>query len=88
MPNTELLRVSSNTLCSCEYKGDDSLHFIDAKTIQAVVAMVPHTTAIGPGERYFLVEKPGFDVALMAGIEEELLEESRASLTSHNNTDT
>jgi len=74
-PHANLLRVSSNTLCSCEYQGDGALRFIDIKKIQAVVSMVPHTPIVGPQEpteRYFLVEKPGFDVALMGGINEEM----------------
>jgi len=37
--------------------------------------MVPHTPIVGPQEPtewYFLVEKPGFDVALMGGINKEM----------------
>ena len=37
--------------------------------------MVPHTPAINgqdAHERFFLVEKPGLDVAVMAGAEESL----------------
>jgi len=81
-PDTDLLDLSSNTLCSCEYQGDKDLQFIDVKTIQAVVAMVPHKPVIGPQEpveHYFLVEKPGFDVSQMTGIEEELLGDSEES---------
>jgi hypothetical protein len=53
------------------------LQFIDVKMIQSIVAMIPHMPAIGsqePTQRYFLVEKPGLDIALMAGIQEELLD--------------
>ena len=76
-PHADMLHVSSNTLCSCEYQGDNTLECVDVKTIQAMVSMVPHTPAIGPQatQHYFLVEKPGFNVALMAGIEEELPDE-------------
>lgn len=39
--------------------------------------MIPHSPVIGgqeAHERFFMVEKPGFDVALMAGsIEEDIL---------------
>ena len=52
-----------------------ALRFIDVKTIQAVVSMVPHTPVIQglPAEgRFFLVEKPGLDVAVMTGAEEDL----------------
>lgn len=61
-------------LWSCEYQGDESLQFINIKTIQSVVVMIPHRIAL-PGflpssERFFLVEKPGLDVAVMAGVQE------------------
>jgi len=61
-------------LWSCEYRGDSALEFIDVKCIQAVVAMVPHAPEIDgqeTRERFFLVEKPGLDVAVMAGAEED-----------------
>lgn len=64
-----------NTLWSCEYQDDLGLKFIDVKTIQAVVAMIPHRPVIEgcpPSERFFLVEKPGLDVAVMAGAEEDM----------------
>jgi hypothetical protein len=54
--------------------GDEALRFIDVKAIQSVVAMVPHRPVMesqAEKERFFLVEKPGFDVALMAGVEED-----------------
>ncbi len=89
MPHRELLRISSNTLYSCEYKGDNALRFIDAKIIQAVVAMVPHMPAIGhqvPSERFFLVEKPRFDVAVMTGVEDELEGEPEDAVASDDNT--
>ena len=91
MPHRELLRLSSNTLYSCEYKGDNALHFIDVKTIQAVVAMVPHTSVIGhqePSERFFLVEKPRFDVAVMNGFEDKLEGKPEGAVLSNNNTTT
>jgi len=73
-PDKYLLDISANTLWSCKYRNDGALKFIDVKTIQSVVAMIPHRPEI-PGlplsERFFLVEKPGLDVAIMAGIEED-----------------
>ena len=74
-PDQTLLLISANTLCSCEYQGDDALRFINVKTIQAVVAMIPHRPEIEgrpPSERFFLVEKPGLDVAIIAGVEEDV----------------
>ena len=64
-----------NTLWSCNYLGDSALKFIDVKTIQSVVAMIPHSPPIDgwqAEDRFFLVEKPGFDVALMSGTEEDM----------------
>jgi hypothetical protein len=45
-PEPRLLKASHNTLWSCEYQGDTALQFIKAKTIQSVVAMIPHTPII------------------------------------------
>ena len=73
-PDPTLLRLSVNTLWSCEYMGNSALKFIDVKCIRAVVAMVPHAPAIAERparERFFLIEKPGFDVAVISGIEED-----------------
>jgi len=42
-----------------------------------MVAMVPHAPVINGQEahkQFFLVEKPGLDVAIMAGAEEEFIE--------------
>ena len=75
LPQSDLLRISHGTLWSCEHQGDSALIFIDVRTIKSVVAMIPHSPVIGGGElrgRFFLVEKPGFDVAVIAGAEEEM----------------
>ena len=72
-PDPTLLELSVNTLWSCKYQGDSALVFIDVKSIQAVVAMIPHVPAIDgqvAHERFFLVEKPGLDVVVMSGAEE------------------
>ena len=74
LPNPTLLKASMNTLWSCAYQGDAALKFIDVKTIRSVVSMIPHSPSIGgrdAEERFFLVEKPGFDVAIMAGAMED-----------------
>jgi hypothetical protein len=49
---------------------------IDVKSIMSVVGMVPHLPF--PGEtltRYFVVEKPGLDVAVLGGVEEVVADE-------------
>ena len=73
-PNPTILYKSHNMLWSCEYQGDSALRFVDVKTIQSVVAMILHTPVIEgrSSEHFFLIEKPGFDVAIMAGIEEDI----------------
>jgi hypothetical protein len=70
-----LLSISANTLCSYKYQGDDALRFINIKTIQAVVTMISHRLEIEghpPSERFFLVEKLGLDVAIIASVEEDV----------------
>ncbi|KAH8980248.1 hypothetical protein EDB86DRAFT_2813862 [Lactarius hatsudake] len=74
-PDPSLLRLSMNTLWSCVYLGDGALKFVDVKAIQSVVAMIPHRPSIdgrSAEDRFFVVEKPGFDVAIMSGIEEDI----------------
>ncbi|KAH9162708.1 hypothetical protein EDB89DRAFT_1860572 [Lactarius sanguifluus] len=75
LPDSTLLRISMKTLWSCKYLGDGALKFVNVKAIQSVVAMIPHSPSIDgrPAEdHHFLVEKPGLDVALMSGIEEDM----------------
>jgi hypothetical protein len=53
------------------------------RIIKSVIAMIPHSPAIGgqePRERFFLVEKPGFDVALIAGTEEDIPDDGSTTL--------
>ena len=67
--------ASHDTLWSCEYQGDTAFRFIDAKTIQSVVAMIPHKPVIEAqqlGEWFYLVEKPGLDVAVIGGMDKTM----------------
>lgn len=41
-PHQHLFELSHHTLWSCTHGGDTSLMVIDVKSIEAVVAMVPH----------------------------------------------
>jgi hypothetical protein len=66
-PDLALLEASYHTLWSCSYQGDTALRVIDVKTIVSVVAMVPLSAG-----RYFVVEKPGLNVAHMAGRDEPI----------------
>ncbi|KAF8064108.1 hypothetical protein FPV67DRAFT_1782455 [Lyophyllum atratum] len=77
-PDAELLSISSGTLWSCRHQGDAAVIVIDVKCIEAVVAVVPHSTGILGEEwngRVFVVEKPGLDVSIMAGYVERIPEE-------------
>jgi hypothetical protein len=48
---------------------------IDVKHINSVIAMVPHQPFSGdPIQRYFVVEKPGLEVACLGGVEERVPE--------------
>ena len=74
-PDPRLLKASHNTLWSCEHQGDSALRFINAKAIQSVVAMIPHTPRIEAQQlqaQFFLVEKPGLDVAVIGGMIEAM----------------
>jgi hypothetical protein len=49
--------------------------------------MIPHAPLVDgrqAGERFFLVEKPGFDVAVMAGVEEGISEEGTGTVNRNN----
>jgi hypothetical protein len=73
-PHQDLLELSYHTLLSCTYEG--SRKVIDVKSIISVVAMVPHTPFPGDASKqYFVVEKPGLDVARLGGSSEIVLDE-------------
>lgn len=75
-PDRGLLEQSYNTLLSCTYDGDACVKVIEVESIKAVVAMVPHQPFQGEStERYFVVEKPGLDVAVLGGNVEDVLDE-------------
>ena len=87
-PDPTLIALSVNTLWSCEYEGDATLKFINVKTIQAVVSMIPHKPVIDGqqvGEQFFLVEKPGLDVAVMSGVQEEMPEDEDNLIGNNSN---
>ncbi|KAH7903124.1 hypothetical protein BJ138DRAFT_1138786 [Hygrophoropsis aurantiaca] len=72
-PNLRLLEESCHTLYTCEYQGDRALCIVDTVAIKSVVAMIPHALPDNPEQlRFFLVEKPGLDVAYMGGAMEHM----------------
>ncbi|KAH8989748.1 hypothetical protein EDB92DRAFT_1799512 [Lactarius akahatsu] len=61
-PDPQLLRESSQAVYVCVYHGQDNLRVIEAKSITAVVAMVPMQPANGDrSDLFFLIDKPGLD---------------------------
>ncbi|KAJ3872829.1 hypothetical protein F5051DRAFT_463280 [Lentinula edodes] len=73
-PNPLLLRLSSSALWSCEHGDVDATRVVNVTEIEAVIAMVPHSTEfLGEDwkDRVFVVEKPGLDVARMSGFVED-----------------
>ncbi|KAG1802426.1 hypothetical protein EV424DRAFT_1331454 [Suillus variegatus] len=64
-PDADLLDLSFQAVSSCAYLEDD-IRVVNIKSIKAVVGMVPHKPTLPSGvveNRFFLVEKPGLDIA-------------------------
>ncbi|KAI0682956.1 hypothetical protein C8T65DRAFT_595700 [Cerioporus squamosus] len=76
-PDQSLLEASNSTLLACTHPGNDTREVVFAKEIVSVVAMVPlpmtdaearEDGAIARyASRFFVVEKPGLDIAQFAG---------------------
>ena len=76
LPDPEILRCSSQTVYLCRYQGDMALKVVEVKTIKAVVSMVPDLKVTPAGNveelgQFFLVEKPGLDIAELTGEEDQ-----------------
>ncbi|KAG6874707.1 hypothetical protein C0992_006918 [Termitomyces sp. T32_za158] len=70
-PNSNLLRESYCTLWTCKRASGERVVVVDAKAIQSVVCMAPHSVEmLGDGweDWVFLVEKPGLDIAELSGV--------------------
>ncbi|KAG6864055.1 hypothetical protein C0991_000548 [Blastosporella zonata] len=77
-PDADLLAASAGTVWSCRHQGNNRVIVVDVKCIDAVVAVVPHSTGILGANwegRVFVVEKPGLDISIMAGIREDVPDE-------------
>lgn len=68
-PDPELLELSEDVLWSVKHLGDGGLCVVEHDTIEAVVAIVPHSPMLGEDfeDRYFIAELPGLDVARYTG---------------------
>ncbi|EIW75291.1 hypothetical protein CONPUDRAFT_65982 [Coniophora puteana RWD-64-598 SS2] len=70
-PDDTLRIASFETIHACKYYGQAALQVIDIKYIKSVIAMLPHKF---PGREHegtlwFVVEKPGLDIAVFSGLE-------------------
>ena len=76
-PDPTLLKISSDMLLVCQYRGDDSLVLVEAQAIKSVIVMVPFMEKPEGGRprhhngQYFVIEKPGLSLAEL-GTEEGL----------------
>jgi hypothetical protein len=75
-PHAGLFEASNGTVLSCTYHGEAGFKVIDISSIVSVVAMIPHDP-FADGERYFVAEKPGLEVTVLGGIEEDQEEEEQ-----------
>ncbi|KAL6301922.1 hypothetical protein BKA93DRAFT_861789 [Sparassis latifolia] len=74
-PDAIILQRSYNTVWMCHPQGDAALMVVDIENIIAVVGMIPEPFYGGAGageqaersDRFFVVEKTGLEVGLMAG---------------------
>lgn len=81
-PDRDILAQSENTVLACNHPGEDVREVIAVTDIASVVAMVP--LPLTPAEaaqpdaatqyasRFFVIERPGLDVAYLAGHEEAM----------------
>ncbi|KAG1740749.1 uncharacterized protein EDB91DRAFT_1019785, partial [Suillus paluster] len=64
-PDVAILDLSFQAVSLCAYLEDD-IQVVNIKSIKAVVGMVPHKPTLPSGvveNWFFLVEKPGLDIA-------------------------
>lgn len=79
LPHDELLTISHNTLWSCTHHGNDALSVVDVKSIKSVVSMAPHRPKLPSGaeeDHFFVIEKPGLDIASVGVTNEDEEEDS------------
>ncbi|EIW73857.1 hypothetical protein CONPUDRAFT_68274 [Coniophora puteana RWD-64-598 SS2] len=75
-PDVQLRDKSLNNIHACRYHGDTALRVINVKTIQSVVAMVPHKFPNHNEILHFAMEKPGLDVAVFGALEDLISSQS------------
>ncbi|KAF8803071.1 hypothetical protein BYT27DRAFT_7110775, partial [Phlegmacium glaucopus] len=61
---------------TCTHGRVENMEIIPVKKILSVIAMIPYKLSENdPEPQYFLVEKPGLEVARMGGVEESIPDE-------------
>lgn len=75
-PHAEMLKKSYNTYWSCTHGRVENMEIIPVERILSVVSIIPHKLFEDDSEqRYFVVEKPGLDIADIGGVEESTPDE-------------
>jgi hypothetical protein len=75
-PDPRLLEESSQAVYACTYRGQDDLLVIEAKTISAVVAMIPMQPSNGDrSPLFFLIDKPGLNTLASVDVNNDNNEE-------------
>ncbi|KAG2049519.1 hypothetical protein BDR06DRAFT_1012028 [Suillus hirtellus] len=72
-PDDPLLWLSSQTVISCTLLNEVSV--VNVKEIMSIVAMIPHEPRLPSGiteDRFFMLEKPGLDIANFGASHENL----------------
>lgn len=77
-PDPTLLLQSHGTFTSCQNFGDNSLVVVDVFCLKSVVAMVPHNPPHSKDSElhFFLVERPGLDIANLGSRQEVVADEA------------
>ncbi|KAH9941205.1 uncharacterized protein BXZ73DRAFT_42295 [Epithele typhae] len=73
-PDPRILAETLGAVLACTYRGSAALSVVPVRYIKSVVAMVPlpltrmeEESRIDLSQRYFVVEKPGLEIAMLAG---------------------
>ncbi|KAF8809319.1 hypothetical protein BYT27DRAFT_7222542 [Phlegmacium glaucopus] len=75
-PHADILKKSYNTYWSCTHGRIEYIEVISVKTILSVVSIIPHKLFQDDSDhRYFVVEKPGLEIACLSGVEENIPDE-------------
>ncbi|EIW74217.1 hypothetical protein CONPUDRAFT_67828 [Coniophora puteana RWD-64-598 SS2] len=66
-PNEQIYQQSLGTVIACPYRGNADLRVIEITDIKSVVAMVLHKFPTYDVPLFYMIERPGLDIALLTG---------------------